>query len=291
MSVQGVFLSYPIDQVGERPASTVYMYDQIEKFKRMIIESGAATWVFDPGDAFLVDPHRPVPGVAEINRVAALEAQCVVAFLPKQIASIGVPMEVDRAVQSGKMAAVLSDVKSYMLEIEGICRRFDWQDDDLYEICRWIQLNDPPQRDLATPLPIMPLSDLGQMPTRAYEDDAGLDLYVSQDTVIEPGAFVDLPCSIAMELPDWAWGLVIGRSSALRKKGLIVQQGVVDAGYRGPMFTQVYNVGTKQVWVMRGERIGQLILMVNHTKTFQPVEVSQLAPSKRGENGFGSSGA
>jgi len=128
------------------------------------------------------------------------------------------------------------------------------------------------------------------LPSRAYHDDAGLDLYVSQKTTVYAGEYKDVPCGIAVELPYWAWGLVIGRSSSMRKRGLQVQSSVMDAGYRGPQYVLVYNLSGATRVLMPGERLGQLIIMHNHTRSVDPRMVDELSQSARGINGFGSSG-
>jgi len=128
------------------------------------------------------------------------------------------------------------------------------------------------------------------LPTRAHPDDAGLDLYVTEDAIVRPGQFVDIHCRLGMELPSNLWALVIGRSSTLRKRGLIVNPGIIDTGYRGELFTGVWNAGEKPVEVKTGERLAQIILFHNLTQHYVPVLVEALSQSSRGEQGFGSSG-
>lgn len=128
-------------------------------------------------------------------------------------------------------------------------------------------------------------------PTRAHADDAGLDLYVSDDIIISPGEFVDTPTGIAVEMPSSIWGMIAGRSSTLRRRGLLVNQGIIDPGYRGELFVGVWNLGTADVHVHAGERLGQFILMHNATAGFDLIEVDELSPHERGTKGFGSSGA
>lgn len=131
----------------------------------------------------------------------------------------------------------------------------------------------------------------GQMPTRGHDDDAGLDLYVSERTVVPSGAFRDISCGVNVELPAGTWGLLTGRSSTLRKRSLMVAQGVIDAGYRGPLFAGVWNLGREPQVVEAGDRIAQLIVIDNVTERVNLHRVGELAPSARGENGFGSTGA
>ena len=128
------------------------------------------------------------------------------------------------------------------------------------------------------------------LPSRAHPGDAGLDLYVSQEVVIPAGGFRDVPCGVAVELPAGSWGLLTGRSSTMRRRGLLMVQGVIDVGYRGEVFAGVFNVSGEDVTVGVGERLSQLIVLPNLTETLTPVVVESLSESERGVGGFGSSG-
>lgn len=128
------------------------------------------------------------------------------------------------------------------------------------------------------------------LPRRAYSDDAGLDLFVSETVTVHPGLWTDIHCNIAVVLPDGVWGLVIGRSSTLRYRGLVVNPGIIDTGYRGELFTCVLNVSVDSVTVEQGERLAQLILLPNVTAHFRPEWTDELPGSPRGTAGFGSSG-
>lgn len=128
------------------------------------------------------------------------------------------------------------------------------------------------------------------MPMRAHEDDAGLDMYVSERVVIKPGEFVDVPSGICVQLPRGTWGLIQGRSSTLRKRSLLVNPGVIDVGYRGPLFSGVWNLGRETQILEVGERVAQLIVIANITEMVRVREVDELDESERGANGFGSSG-
>jgi dUTP pyrophosphatase len=128
---------------------------------------------------------------------------------------------------------------------------------------------------------------------RTHDDDAGLDLVCSERTVIPAGQFRDIPCGVAVQMPFNTWGLLTGRSSTLRKRGLLVAQGIIDPGYRGPLFSGVWNLGPESHVVEAGERIAQLIII--HNTAFQTVvrwigPDRELAASARGVDGFGSSG-
>jgi len=132
-----------------------------------------------------------------------------------------------------------------------------------------------------------------QTPVRAHDDDAGWDLHVSETTIIDPHSFTDIPTGIAMELPSWSWGMLTGRSSTLRKRGLLVHTGIIDAGYRGELFIGVWNLTNEEVRVDAGDRIGQLIILDNATARTVMRKINDdeaLGAHARGTKGFGSSG-
>lgn len=286
--INGVYLAYPIDQATPAMAE---LWEKIEYFKMRLLAEGGVAWVFDPGDAFTVNPNRHADDrLGTINRAALNNSDLVVAFLPAGVPSIGVPMEIDRARAQGKHVIVFSDSPSFMLNMPRVQRYSSFTQEVLYGVAMSVQNMDPPieQRQVAD-LPCV-VEDPGYLPRRSYEDDAGLDLIVSETTTIRPGAFADVPCGLSVELPPWAWGLVTGRSSALRKRGLLVHSGVIDAGYRGPLFAGAWNLSEHTVTVKAGERVAQLIVLNNSTRLVEPIAVQGLTPSARGNHGFGSTG-
>lgn len=126
------------------------------------------------------------------------------------------------------------------------------------------------------------------LPEFAYPDDAGMDLTIIRGGIIEPHTGRDLPTGIRVQLPPNVWARITGRSSTLRKRGLLINEGIIDGGYRGELFVYCYNPNGTPIPVESGARLAQLIL----GPILRPeiVEVDTLAPSARGENGFGSSG-
>lgn len=128
-----------------------------------------------------------------------------------------------------------------------------------------------------------------RLPTRGYAGDAGLDLYCVEDATIEPGKWVDVDLGVRVALPTGYWGLLTGRSSTLRRRGLLVNQGIIDNGYRGPLFANMVNMTDQPVDVYKGERLVQLIVLPiwDHS----PVPCTILPDSDRGNQGFGSTGS
>jgi dUTP pyrophosphatase len=136
----------------------------------------------------------------------------------------------------------------------------------------------------------MELLYTGTAPTRAYADDAGLDLYVHGDYTIDPGEYLDIDLNVRIKTPPGYWVLLTGRSSSMRNRRLLVAQGVIDPGYIGPLYAGVTNMGDEFIHIKHGERIAQLIAFRNETENLRLVHVDTLPPTERGDRGFGSSG-
>lgn len=125
-------------------------------------------------------------------------------------------------------------------------------------------------------------------PSMSHRGDAGYDLYVSETILIPPLQSVQVEHNLMIELPVNTWGHLVGRSSAFHNKGLHIVTGVVDNGFRGPMFTTAYNLDRVPKPVEQGDRISQLILM---PLTVLPVlRVESLSETDRGDSGLGSTG-
>lgn len=129
-----------------------------------------------------------------------------------------------------------------------------------------------------------------RIPTRHHDGDAGYDLYVSRTITIEPGMWISAPTNTAVALPLGTWGMIVGRSSTFHKFGLIVQPCIIDNGWRGELFSAVYNPGKSAITIRKGDRVTQLIVMWLVTPEVKQVKVDELPEGDRGEAGFGSTG-
>jgi dUTP pyrophosphatase len=127
-----------------------------------------------------------------------------------------------------------------------------------------------------------------KMPTRANEHDAGFDLYSIIDTVIPPKQRKTVNTGIAIQMPEHMAGLIWPRSGLSVKQGIDVLAGVVDSGYRGQIMVCLYNTSDEIVVLNTGDRIAQIIFQ-EVPRVLMEVHES-LGSSRRGDNGFGSSG-
>ncbi|MGZ4174289.1 MAG: dUTP diphosphatase, partial [Solirubrobacteraceae bacterium] len=69
-------------------------------------------------------------------------------------------------------------------------------------------------------LNIRRLDPRARLPTRAYEGDAGLDLYALDAVLLEPGERAAVPTGIAVEIPTGRAGLVLPRSGLAARHGV-----------------------------------------------------------------------
>src|SRR5829696_512311 len=121
---------------------------------------------------------------------------------------------------------------------------------------------------------------------------AGLDLLaaVTTDLIIPPGQRAMVPTGIAIALPPGCEAQVRPRSGLAARHGITVLNtpGTVDADYRGEIQVILINLGDAPYVVQRGARIAQLVIApVLHASLS---ESHELAGSKRGSGGFGSTG-
>ena len=125
------------------------------------------------------------------------------------------------------------------------------------------------------------------MPTRAYETDAGLDLYSPIDITVPARGSAIIDTGVHIQLPKGTAGMIKSKSG-LNVKHDITSEGVVDVGYVGSMVVKLYNNGDTDYHVQRGDKISQLVIVQIVTPHLMIVD--KLDDSERGENGFGSTG-
>lgn len=128
----------------------------------------------------------------------------------------------------------------------------------------------------------------GHQPKQAYRDDAGWDLAIASDETLRPGERRDLRTGIKAAFPDGTWGMIVPRSSIVRRFPVQITTGVIDCGFRGELQILVTNIGLQTVEFKAGDRLAQVILIP--MVRVEWVEQSVLPPGTRELRGFGSSG-
>jgi dUTP pyrophosphatase len=132
-----------------------------------------------------------------------------------------------------------------------------------------------------------------KLPTRAYNEALGYDLYALEDVTIpavdENGGIgmAKVRTGIAIELPPM-WGAFIkDRSSIATKRRLVCVAGVIDPDYRGEIIVCLENHSGKVQQIKAGEKIAQLVPIP--ILGMPVVESDELTKTNRGDGGFGSS--
>lgn len=139
-------------------------------------------------------------------------------------------------------------------------------------------------------LKIKRLTETAILPTRAHEDDVGLDLYADEHVEIHMGARKLVSCGIAVQIPRGYVGDVRPRSGLAVDFGITVlnSPGTIDPGYRGEVKVLLINHGKYNYEINPGTRIAQLVLVLCNNRDVK--EVEELDPAERDTAGFGSSG-
>lgn len=298
-----VYLAQPIDQTRAQ-----HNVGEVAHLLRTV----GVSW-YRPAGAFALhgDPSRAdLQLVDRINGFSLAAADALVAWLPGKTPTLGVPAEIEEALRSGKPTLILTNIMSFSVQLTSWEARGasvvqwddrqsrEWEADptELYRL-----LNRKPDSDSAgfyeeyaaanhTAAPNLPvkLEQGAFMPTRAYGDDAGLDLAINHLERLEVDECRMLPTGIRAALPDGMWGLIIGRSSTWVKYRVDVRLAVIDVGYRGELMIQAHNRGDRPITFPAGTRLAQYVLLP--TWLGSVLAVDTLGEHERGENGYGSSG-
>lgn len=141
-------------------------------------------------------------------------------------------------------------------------------------------------------LPIKRLDEDVELPSYAYESDAGLDLRSAEDVVLKPFERRLVSTGLAIAIPDGYAGFVQPRSGLALREGLSMANtpGLIDAHYRGELKVCAINLDPeREIHITKGERIAQLV--IQKVPRVSLMEVDSLDETDRGVGGFGSSGA
>lgn len=146
-------------------------------------------------------------------------------------------------------------------------------------------------------LEVMFLEDDATLPTRAYQESAGYDLYAyllndarrPMTAAIAPRSTRIVRTGIALRPPRGHCVLVCSRSG-LAACGVLVANspGVIDPDYTGEIKVILYNGGIEPYYVRHGDRIAQALVV--RFAACDLIRVNQFPPSERGDRGLGSTG-
>lgn len=141
-------------------------------------------------------------------------------------------------------------------------------------------------------VPLQRLSPEATLPEYATSGAAGMDLaaVVPEPVVIEPGAFLLVPCGFAIALPPGFEAQVRPRSGLAAKHGVTVLNapGTIDCDYRGEVKVILINHGSAPFTVTTGMRIAQMVVAAVERVAWADSE--SLPETSRAAGGFGHTG-
>jgi dUTP pyrophosphatase len=113
---------------------------------------------------------------------------------------------------------------------------------------------------------------------------------VENELILPAGKFLLVPTNIQVEIPLGYEIQVRPRSGLAAKYGVSVLNtpGTIDSDYRGEIKIILFNFGSEDFIIKRGERIAQLVLAEVYRAQIE--ESPELNGSSRGDGGFGHTG-
>ena len=137
------------------------------------------------------------------------------------------------------------------------------------------------------------LSKNVELPKYETIGSSGMDLSANLETSIniEPGETALIPTGLSVSIPEHLEIQIRPRSGLASKKKITVlnSPGTIDSDYRGEIKVLLINHGKSIFTVEKGVRIAQMVICPIVKASLE--EVEDLENTKRGEGGFGSTGA
>lgn len=127
------------------------------------------------------------------------------------------------------------------------------------------------------------------LPKKAHATDTGWDLFALEDTCLVAGKFNFVKTGLTLEVPDGYYYEIHPRSS-IKLKNLGELPAIIDNGYRGPCDVLLRNRTDVPYTVLRGDKVGQIIIREQVDIGWKLEVVDELSETTRGAGGFGSTG-
>lgn len=299
-----LYVAYPIDQANPDTDSPMNM--ALAHLHSLAYDQGHT--LFRPGAAHRIGGSLwnpdDVAAVDRINRSAIWESNGLVAVLLPGIPTLGTPAEIEHALTLNRPVLILTTslFAATSVQLVSWARRgatvrhlqTNGHFDDFNLAEALSQLPDPTRLagELLDHPKMLIAGEAANCQRGKYEGDAGIDLAISQETLVGPfGSATDynlIPTGVRAAIPDGYFGLITGRSSTWSRYRCQVQSAVIDSGYRGELMVGILNKGSKVQRFGAGQRLAQMILLP--TWAGQVEWTHELPQHERGENGYGSSG-
>ncbi len=130
------------------------------------------------------------------------------------------------------------------------------------------------------------------LPSYQTAGASGMDLRadIGEEVTIPPLGRALVPTGIAVAIPPGVEGQVRPRSGLAIRNGVtcLNAPGTIDSDFRGEICVILVNLSAEPFLIRRADRIAQLVFSSVARATWREVEI--LAPTARGEGGFGHTG-
>ena len=132
----------------------------------------------------------------------------------------------------------------------------------------------------------------GSLPAYATDGASGMDLraFIDEPITLKPMERSLIPTGLFVQIPEGYEGQVRARSGLAIKHGigLVNSIGTIDSDYRGELKIPMINFGNESFTINSGDRVAQLVIAAY--ERVEPIIVSVLDGTDRGEGGFGHTG-
>ena len=133
---------------------------------------------------------------------------------------------------------------------------------------------------------------IARIPDYAKNQDAGLDLRSTQETIIYPGDRAAIKTGLIWEPKKVrnrkVFMKIEGKSGLAIKHGIDVMGGIIDEEYRGEIKVILINHGEEPFHIEIGTKVAQGIIY--NIPQVKIIEVREVSTTERGDSGFGSTG-
>ena len=101
---------------------------------------------------------------------------------------------------------------------------------------------------------LIKFDNYNKAPLRAHYNDAGADVYSTQDILLEPHTTIKIPLGFGLELPDGFMACIFPRSG-LTSKGIISNIPPIDSGYRGEIHAIITNTTDNTYIINKNDKV------------------------------------
>ena len=99
-----------------------------------------------------------------------------------------------------------------------------------------------------------------KIPTRHTPEAAGLDLYSIQNQTVKANNKAIIDTGIAVVFPPETYGRIAPRSTSSYANHFVVGGGVIDPDFRGTIKVILFNLGSEDFQILKGESHAQLVI-------------------------------